>query len=170
MGYLDGLINARFKNKDDGRVLFCPYGIFGSGYIITKDTENKIKKFMVRYYIIGFLFILSFYGSVSFEIILSICAVFFYYISLKHFLFGAEKTKERLSMSEVRRNMAISMGAPVAILMVSGSSLFIAIYISLFFLTGPSLWKVIGFLFFLTCFLQSIFLLRHSLRYKKGNK
>ena len=46
MGYLNGLINASFKEKDSNTSIFFPYGQFGTGYILSKSEDREAKKFL----------------------------------------------------------------------------------------------------------------------------
>jgi hypothetical protein len=41
MGYFDGLT---FDEDEKGNILYYPFSIYGSGYLITKEEQDKIKR------------------------------------------------------------------------------------------------------------------------------
>lgn len=51
MGYYDRAIDASFKKRDDGKLVYYPYAYFGPKYILSKDSETRIRKFLNIYYL-----------------------------------------------------------------------------------------------------------------------
>jgi hypothetical protein len=52
MGYFDGLTSGSFKTAEDGRRLFFPWGVLGSGYAIASEQDylrlrQQVKAYMV---------------------------------------------------------------------------------------------------------------------------
>ncbi len=46
-GYFDGSASALFKKTEDGRVIFYPWGVLGSGYEIPTDQRyREIRQFV----------------------------------------------------------------------------------------------------------------------------
>lgn len=96
MGYFNGLVNASFKKGELGRTVFYPYGMLGYGYILSQDSERRIKSFLKRFAIIclpiailvGTLFKL--YG-----IVLLIIFIPIYSFRIRNLLATATKTEKK---------------------------------------------------------------------------
>ncbi len=41
MGYFDGLTSGSFKTAEDGRRLFFPWGVLGSGYALPRSRTTS---------------------------------------------------------------------------------------------------------------------------------
>jgi hypothetical protein len=52
MGYFDGLISGSFKTTQDGRRLFFPWGVLGSGYSIASERDYQRLRQQVKGYMI----------------------------------------------------------------------------------------------------------------------
>lgn len=172
MGYFDGLTNAWFKKTDGGKTIFYPYGRFGSkGYILSKDSEENIRKFLKRYNMISlFIIILSVYLFGLYTFILLFFFIPFYSIKMRRLLSNAEKTQEKMKFNEVIKNMAVAMGVRTSIVMFVGALLMTSAAIFCIFMRGARLISILGTLFFGLCLLQSIFLIRYSVKYNRKNR
>lgn len=169
MGYFNGLTNAWFKKTADGKAIFYPRGKFGSGYILSEEAELKIKTFLKRYYMISLpIIILSviLFGIYAFALLLFVIP--FYEIKIRRLLSNAEKTQEKMTFSEVTKNMAVSMGIPTSILMLTASLLITATSVFCIFLPKGRLIGILGTLFFGLSLIISIYLLKYSIKFKKS--
>ena len=60
MGYFDALASSSFKIAQDGRRLFFPWGIFGSGYVIgPEEAFVRLRQQVKIYHIISLSLIIS---------------------------------------------------------------------------------------------------------------
>jgi len=112
MGYLKGLINASKKRKEDGTVIYFPFGTFSDGYIIDEKTEAKIDTFLKKYYIS--LFSIIFIGALvhKFAPFLAIILLPWYYSKINSVLEDCPQADEQLTLPEQNRKMAQNMGSP----------------------------------------------------------
>ena len=63
MGYFDGLISGSFKTTQDGRRLFFPWGVLGSGYSIASERDYQRLRQQVKGYMIVSLVLIIASGS-----------------------------------------------------------------------------------------------------------
>ena len=96
MGYFDKFVDASFKKRDDGKLVYYPYANFGPKYILSKDSEARIRVFLKIYYIFAitipvFLVILN-RNLLAFISIIFI--VVFYLIGVTVILSISDKTVE----------------------------------------------------------------------------
>src|SRR3954470_22868321 len=52
MGYFDGLTSSTFKTTKDGRRLFFPWGVLGSGYSIGSEQDYQRLRQQVKAYMV----------------------------------------------------------------------------------------------------------------------
>jgi len=167
MSYFDGLVNASFKKRDDGQTIFYPFGVIGSGYVLSEDSERKIRAFLKWYTkicltsVILVLIISRYY-------VIFLLPIFFavYLFKIHHFLSGATRIPGRMTIAEYSKNMAYSMGLPMCVmLLVLGLLAFFASFICLFIPRGR--WAgLLGVVFFGACLAQSIFMVRYCVQKK----
>ena len=55
MGYFDGLTSGSFKTAQDGRRLFFPWGVLGSGYAIASEQDYQRLRRQVKAYMVAML-------------------------------------------------------------------------------------------------------------------
>ena len=168
MGYLDGLTNSWFKKRDDGNVTFYPYGKFGNGYILSRESELKIKKFLTECYTI--FFPVAILCAVLFRIFAFVFLLFFipyYSIKIRQLVSNSEKTQEKMRFNEPLENMAKSMGAGISIFILVGSFVMTSLAVFFIFQPGSRLVGILCALFFGLCLLQSIFMVKYSIKFKK---
>jgi len=168
MGYFDGLTSAGFKKREDGKTIFYPYGVFGCGYIVSQEKESKIKKFLMKYYTISFIAII-----VSFVLLGPLAFVLFpillplYAVTIRQLLLNEEKTQEKMKYGDGLKNMAASMGIRTSILLLVGAIVMEAGSIFSFFITDNRLMSIFCTVLFGLALLQTIFLVKYSIKSKK---
>jgi len=169
MGYFDGLTSVGFKKREDGKTVFYPYGILGCGYIVPQENESKIKKFLMKYYTISFVAIivsLVLFGPLALVLFL-ILSLAIYAVKIRQLLSGQERIQEKMQYGEGLRNMAASMGVKTSILLLIGAIIMTAGSIFTFFITNNRLMSIFGTVFFGLALLQTIFLVKYSIKSKK---
>jgi hypothetical protein len=118
MAYFSGITNSLFKKTEGGQSVFYPYGKLGSGYILSPDQEREARQFLNRTCMIYFVLILVailFLGVVSIPLLL--IGLAFYQLQLRRLVSNAEKTQEKMAISESYKNMAASMGKPTCMVL-----------------------------------------------------
>ena len=85
------LLNAGFKESQDGKTVFYPYGVMGCGYIVSERTEKRIRN-LRAVYVSMFIFTV-FLGF----LILFGLATISYVIAEKFVLLSSEKTNEKMN-------------------------------------------------------------------------
>ena len=149
MGYLNGLINASFKEKDSNTSIFFPYGQFGTGYILSKSEDREAKKFLKLYYTITFISIIIaaiFFGY--YTLFLMAILLPLYFIKIHSFLNGKEKLSAKYKMSDSMITMAISMGFLTRLLLFLAGILLFAGSIFISIKTNHKILGLIGIIFF----------------------
>jgi hypothetical protein len=127
MGYFDGLVSGSFKTAQDGRKLFFPWGILGSGYAIPSDEQyQRLRSQVKAYLMIGLLLII---GSGAFagypvQIALGGGLMAFYLLWMWRTLSGLKRSDEALSLNESMTSQAKAHGAVVLWLLEIVSILF----------------------------------------------
>jgi hypothetical protein len=164
MGYYKGLVDSYFRKSSEGNLIFYPYGKFGSGYIIIDDDQIKIKKFLNRYLKISFpLILLSVFLFGIYAFVLLFIFILFYSIKIKNLLANAKRTREKIKIKEILRNMAVSMGIPTSIFMLIASILMVGGSAFVLFYRNEKLIGILGLLFFGIGLCQSAFLVKYSI-------
>lgn len=152
MRYLDGLIDPCFKPKDEGTIVFFPYGIGSKGYIISKEDEHRIRKFLREFYLVSFGVTLVAVSAVGIYALWALVVLLPWYgFELRRLLTGKEKSRERYSIGYTITTMATSMGLPMCILLfLGGVGLFVA-SIWVLLKTNNTVMGIVGSLFFGLC-------------------
>lgn len=94
MGGLDKCVDASFKKMGDGKLVYYPYANFGPKYILSKESEARIRTFLKIYYIfaIGIPVLISLrsiiLGFLSLLLVISV-----YLIGITIILSVSEKTE-----------------------------------------------------------------------------
>lgn len=152
MAYLDGFINPCFKYRDPDITIFFPYGIGSRGYLISKEDEQRIRKFLREFYAISFG--ASFLMVVALGIYaLGLLAVLvpWYVVEIRRLLKGKPKSDERYSISYTTATMAASMGLPMSTLLVLTAVGLFGASIWVLLKTDDKLLGIVGSLFFGFC-------------------
>jgi hypothetical protein len=108
--YFDALTSAYFKTTQDGRHLFCPWGIWGTCYIIPTEQDYERRRLQLRNYTIATLvLIIGVTGAFQSYIPVAIVAVLimaFYLVWVRFLLRGLQPSTERLSLQEATTTQA----------------------------------------------------------------
>ena len=154
MGYFDGLTDAIFKKDVQGRDLFFPYGILGSGYVLTSEEQkNKIRKFIKIMYIVMLPGIYVAAMLIGFWIAIVILPIYYvwYYFMMKKMMTGLNKSEEKLKVSESYKNSARSHNLWVLIVLELFTFVFVIAGIFIIFSTANLWFGVLTILFFGFC-------------------
>ena len=168
MGYFEGLTGASFKKTEDEKTVFFPHGKFGAGYILTEEEEYKIKRFIKTYYMISFpIIIIAVTIFKVYALFLLVIEIPFYLIIIKKMLKSSEKSKEKLTIKDTTNNMGKSMGLAVSILLLIASLLMTTMGVLCLTIPKGRIIGVIATAFFGIGVVQSVFLIRASIKNKK---
>jgi hypothetical protein len=116
MGYFDGLISGSFKTAQDGRRLFFPWGVLGSGYAIASEQDYRRLRQQVKAYMAVTL--VSVIASGMYEPYIAPLAaaavlVAFYIAWMWRMLPRMQRSGEKLSLQESMTSQAQAHGATV---------------------------------------------------------
>jgi hypothetical protein len=144
MGYFDGLTSGSFKTTQDGRRLFFPWGVLGSGYSIASEQDYRRLRQQVKGYMIVSLVLIiaagSFAGYVV-QVVVAALLVTFYLAWMWHALRRLKDSGERLSLQESMTSQAHAHG--VVVLWLLEISAFALVGCGIFmFVVDPSQWFV----------------------------
>jgi hypothetical protein len=129
MGYFDGLTSSTFKTTKDGRRLFFPWGVLGSGYSISSEQDYRRLQQQVKAYMIVSLVLII--ASSSFEgylvsVVIAALLVTFYLAWMWYVLRRLQYSGESLSLQESMTSQARAYGVVVLWLLEIGSLAFVA--------------------------------------------
>ncbi|MDI6759062.1 MAG: hypothetical protein QMD94_05275 [Candidatus Omnitrophota bacterium] len=94
MGGLDKYVDASFKKRDDGKLVYYPYANFGPKYILSTESEARIRTFLKIYYIFGIgTPILVSLRSILLGFLSLILVISFYLVGITIILSSSEKTE-----------------------------------------------------------------------------
>jgi hypothetical protein len=128
MGYFEGLTSSSFKTTQDGRRLFFPWGVLGSGYAIASEQDyQRLRRQVKAYMIVALVLILAFSSFQGYLVSLFVAALVltFYLIWMWHLLRRLKVSDERLSLQESMTSGAQGHGAVVLWLLEIGSLAFV---------------------------------------------
>lgn len=154
MGYFDGITDASFKTDSQGRNVFYPWGILGSGYILeSEEQKQKFRKFFSRMYMIVFAVIIV--VQTVFTAWLNVALLPFFYLwfhfALKKMTKGLEKSSEKLKTSEAYKNSAKSHNLFTLILLELASFVFVALGFLMVYKGQKVIFGYIAIVFFGLC-------------------
>jgi hypothetical protein len=94
MGSLDKYVDASFKKMDDGKSVYYPYAHFGPKYILSRESDVRIRAFLKIYYVfaVGIPILVSL-RSVILGFLSLLLVVSFYLIGITIILSISEKTE-----------------------------------------------------------------------------
>jgi hypothetical protein len=144
MGYFDGLTSASFKTTQDGRRLFFPWGVLGSGYAIASEQDYRRLRQQVKGYMIAALVLIiatsSFEGYVV-SVVVAALLTTFYLAWMWHLLRRLKDSRERMSLQESMTIQAHAFG--VVVLCLVGIGAFALVGGGIYMLVvDPSQWRV----------------------------
>ncbi len=129
MGYFDGLTDASFKKDSQGKDLFFPWGILGSGYVLeSEEQKEKFRKFFKTMYLTVFLtiFIIQIIFTAWINILLLPAFYIWFHLTIKKMTKGLQKSNEKLKTYEAYQNSAKSHNLITLILLEGVAFLFVA--------------------------------------------
>jgi len=144
MGYFEGLTSGCFKITPDGRRLFFPWGILGSGYAIaSEEGYGRLRQQVKSYLISGMVLIIGslLFGGYALEIATAAFLIALYLAWMCYLLPRLKHSGEKLSLQESMTSRAHAHGAVVlwlleiAALAFVGSGIFVLI-------VAPGLWFI----------------------------
>jgi hypothetical protein len=138
MGYFDALASSSFKNLENGKRAFYPWGKLGKGYEIqTEEQYEALRRFVIRYYIVVLpLGILA--GVLRNWIALVVLvplSVLIFVLMIRKLTRGLPRTDERLTFKDSYENQARRHSPVMLWAMLVMSLLFVAG--GLFLIAGP---------------------------------
>lgn len=122
MGYFEGLVGGAFKKDSQGRAVFYPMGVLANGRVLPDDaTEQRVRTFMVRYYMIGLPLAVLTGAFGSWWMILAVLAGLgaWFVVGTRALLQGCPVSEEKLTVKEGYRNSAVAHN-PVILRVLGG--------------------------------------------------
>lgn len=127
MGYFKAQVAGNFKRLDDGKIAVYPWGILGSGHIVTPEQAEKLKKFWLKLHFIqipaAVLFGISILTEIKYaatflglSFLAVIATLVIFYVRTHYLLKGTEKTQEKQSIRDRWEASASAMGMRTAVL------------------------------------------------------
>jgi hypothetical protein len=116
MGYFDGLTSGCFKTAQDGRRLFFPWGILGSGYAIASEQDYQQLRQRMKIYMVATLVLViasSIYDPYLAPLAAGTLLVGFYVTWMWRVLPRLKRSDEKLSMRESMTSQAQAHGPMV---------------------------------------------------------
>jgi Ca2+/Na+ antiporter len=114
MGYFDGLTSGSFKTTEDGRRLFFPWGVLGSGYAIASEQDYLRLRQQVKAYMVVTLVLVivsGMYEPYLAPLAAAALLVCFYLVWMRRVLPRLQRSDEKLSLQESMTSQARAHGA-----------------------------------------------------------
>lgn len=139
MGFFAGFVNVVFKKDAAEKMLFYPWSIFGSGFIVSSNDYQvinqhfkKLAKIFIPLIIVTFI-ALEWVELPKFQWVfqLSLTALLLsllglgYYFAMRKITKNLTKTSEKMQLSNIYEEMAKSYGIPALIMMEVFSLIFV---------------------------------------------
>jgi Ca2+/Na+ antiporter len=128
MGYFDGLTSGSFKTAQDGRRLFFPWGVLGSGYAIASEQDYQRLRQQVKAYMVVTLVLViasGMYEPYLAPLAAAALLVCFYLAWMWRMLPHMARSNEKLSLQESMTSQARAHGAVVLWLLEIVSIVFV---------------------------------------------
>jgi hypothetical protein len=171
MSFFEGLTSAWIKRRADGKAVFFPYGKLGSGYVLSRESEVRIRKLLRIECMVSLPIVVlsgTLFGPYALVLLPILCAS--YITKVRRLLAKEERTNETMGWEEVRRNMASSMGVPTSIAMLLLSLLMTCASLFAYFTSQAKRVGFIGVIFFGLCLWLSALFVKGSMRRRKTAK
>ena len=114
MGYFDALTSGAFKTAQDGRRLFFPWGVLGSGYELPSEQDyERLRRWVKGYMIVSLVLIIAL-GMLNAYLVGGIVVVLLmasYAVWAQMVVRGLQPSGERLSMRESMATQAVTHSA-----------------------------------------------------------
>jgi hypothetical protein len=155
MSYFDGLTSGSFKTTQDGRRLFFPWGVLGSGYSIASEQDyRRLRQQIKGYMIVSLVLILASNSFEGYAVSVGVVALLMtLYLGWMWYLLPRLKVSgERMSLQESMTSQAHAHGVVVLRLMAIGAFAFVGGGIFML-IVDPSRWlvAVASIIFFGSC-------------------
>jgi hypothetical protein len=128
MGYFDALTSSSFKQDESGKSVFYPWGVFGKGHVLPDDeTENRIRGFVRRYYMISLPMIIIVGAVVGWIYVLATLPILiiWYHFKSKILIAGCSVTDGKLTLKESYTNSSKAHNKKTLWLLLIFSILFV---------------------------------------------
>jgi hypothetical protein len=109
MGYFDGLTSGSFKTSQDGRRLFFPCGVLGSGYAIASERDyQRLRQHVKAYTVVTLVAVIAsgIYEPYLAPLAAAALLVCFYLAWMWRVLPRLQRSGERLSLQESMTSQA----------------------------------------------------------------
>ena len=169
MGYFDGLTSGSFKTAEDGRRLFFPWGVLGSGYAIASEQGYQRLRQQVKAYMVVTLVLViasGMYEPYRAPLAAAALLVCFYLVWMWRVLPRLQRSDEKLSLQESMTSQAEAHGAVVLWVLEIASIVFVIAGIAmLIFDPGSRLTALFCTAFFGLCAakIARLIVLRHRM-------
>jgi hypothetical protein len=103
MGFIRNLASSHFKNDFEGKIIFYPWGVTSTGYILpTFEKKEQLERFLQRTYFSSILFAFLFPPVFGLELSLASLPIFglWYFSWVKYTTNKMEKSYQKLSKAE----------------------------------------------------------------------
>ena len=143
MGYFKGLTSSSFKVMPDGRRVFFPWGVLGSGYAVASEQDYlRLQRQIKGYLIVSLVLIIIapnlFKGYVGTVMITGLLLAF-YGVWMWHLLPRLTNSGERLTLRESMTTQKQALGPTMLWLLELGSVAFVGCGI-LMIVVDPGQW------------------------------
>jgi Ca2+/Na+ antiporter len=128
MGYFDGLTSGSFKTAQDGRKLFFPWGVLGSGYAIASEPDYQRLRQQVKAYMavtLVLVIVSGMYEPYLAPLAAAAVLVCFYLGWMWRVLPRLQRSDEKLSLQESMTSQAQAHGAVMLWVLEIASILFV---------------------------------------------
>lgn len=162
MGYFDALAASSFKNLENGKRAFYPWGKLGKGYELSSEEQyERFQRFVIRYYMIVLPLGIG-AGVLRHWIVLALIlpsAIVAYAIIAKRMTRGLPRTAEKMTFKDSYENQARRQSPWFIWALLVGSLLFVAG--SFLAMTAPDKFAIglLGALFFGACAAAAVWML-----------
>lgn len=167
MGYFDGLADGSFKRTDDGRIIFYPWGILGSGYEIpTDESYREIRQYVKRYLIVSLPLVIALFIFAGWLFAFVALPILFlaYLFKIRNLTREFTKASEKLSLKESYQLQAASHNLGVLWALEIGSIILVLLGIGILFVSREAHFvAIVSILFFGLCSLAIGFMIRVKL-------
>jgi hypothetical protein len=112
--YSDALFAGLIKTAADGRRIFYPWGVLGSGYVVTSCDDEERLKTSVAIHLVAVVILMAIgqlWMGFAGALVAGALAIAAYVVWLKRTTAALQPSSERLSLSEAYRAQAIAQGA-----------------------------------------------------------
>ncbi len=149
-----------FKHNADGSVIFYPYGIFGGGFLLSKEREKRIKCFLEKCNVLIItLIFLSFFVKIYLVLLIAIVSLSIYFFRMRFLLINQKRVIERIDFKTAASNAALATGFLGVIVLVIFSAVGVCASIIAIFRGGSIIICFLGIVLFGLCLAYFLYML-----------